>query len=195
MQIIGSFWWCIVLSETSPPSTPKLSWSISNANCETPCIWADEMRFSGNLYFCHWVIMSRSQKWPDLRPTQAESHFCIIAYERTSIRLESSSGKMLSFSIGNVNVTLQKIGQEVTWSKFKKLKIWHSQNVPWLIARWRTYSCLDMKSQVSELWAAKHRVAAWPQGIAQGYISEIVVRKKILATAGFPALNSPLDQF
>ena len=56
----------------------------------------------------------RSQKWPELRSTQVESHFFIIAYERELIRLESSSGKILTFEGENVKVTLQKIGQDVT---------------------------------------------------------------------------------
>ena len=57
-----------------------------------------------------------SQKWHELRSTQVESHFFIMAYERKWIRLESSSGKVLAFEGENVKVTLQKIGQDVVLS-------------------------------------------------------------------------------
>ena len=49
-----------------------------------------------------------------MRLTQVESHFFILGYERTLIRLESSSDKILTFRVENVKATLQKIGEEVT---------------------------------------------------------------------------------
>ena len=64
----------------------------------------------------------RSQKWPELRLTQVESHFLIIAYERELIRLESSLRKILTFEGENIKLTSKNRSRCQVTKNFKNRK-------------------------------------------------------------------------
>ena len=137
------------------------------------------MHFGGNWYFCHWLIMGRSQRWPDLRSMQADSHFFYCRIWTTIDKAWIVIRPNFNFQVGKCQGHSSKNRSRGHVTKIfenRKSEIAKSFLGWFWVGRHKVI--LIQKSIVFELWAAKHRVEAWPPEIARGYISLTVRRKK-----------------
>ena len=76
------------------------------------------MRFGGSRYICHWIIISRSQKLPDLRSTQAETHILYYRLWETIDKAWIVIRQNFKFQMEKRQGHSSKMGQEVTRSFF-----------------------------------------------------------------------------